>query len=487
MCESILLIQPFRKPSIREIIVKNYPCWEIINSNSLVMASVLEKAGMKVDFLNMQNLFKSYESVQEDSLKGLLSEYEPDIVIFHTDYYISFTSTAVFYSIKMITSYYKAKSHNTKIILVGRNGLALGKKVFDIDPNIDVVIKGECEDFIVSLIDSIKNNCLKNISAIIYKENGKIVENPGIGRILDFDKLPVPAFHLLKNVLELAERFTGLKMRFVPVSIRTSFGCPMNCRYCGGVSTWNEYHMKSKKSLENEIRYFKEVFGNKGKIMFFADELFAYNMDHVNDVADIFMKNSIKIDGLFAHSHIFNEELARKVQKISDFVVFGAENCCDEVLANANKKQTYESLLKAIDIAKKNNLKVSLEWVVGLPGENIKTAAKNINAVYQMIATGQVDNINSYVFCPYPNTEFAVNKEKFGLVIYDSFDEMVEEGYPTYSLTNLTSNQIFIYYLLTQVMIKEALLDREQFQGHFIPQECNLERFEELLEKVGGK
>lgn len=130
---------------MREILVKNYPCIEIINSDALVLGAVIEQAGYEVEFLSLQNVFKSFEDRQRGQLEELLGEYHPNYVIFHTDYYIAFTSTAVFYSVKMITEYYKRTFPYTKFILVGRNGLVMKEKIFDLDKNIDVVMKRECE------------------------------------------------------------------------------------------------------------------------------------------------------------------------------------------------------------------------------------------------------------------------------------------------------------------------------------------------------
>lgn len=483
--KKILLIQPFRKPSLREIMVKNYPCWEIINTSPLILAAVLEKGGYQVDFLSMQNIFKSYEENKCEKLYELLGEYEPDYVIFHTDYYIAFTSTAVFYSIKIITEFYKKKNKNIKNILVGRNGLALKEKVFAIDDNIDVVVKGECEEIILDIFNEIDRGEMSKVPCVLYKEEKKVIENKGCAMIENFDQLPMPAFHLLQNTVAQIEKYTGLKMSYLPVSIRTSFGCPMNCRYCGGVSTWNDYHYKPKEYLEREIQYFKDEIGDKGKILFFADELFTYKKEHVKDVVEIFKTRGLKIEGLFAHSQLFTDEIAGMIKEICNTVVFGAENCCDDILFMANKNQTFESLLKAVSIAKKRKLNVSLEWMVGLPGENVETAAKNINMLYSLLVTRKVDDINTYVFCPYPNSDFVKNCNKYGLTVHDSVDDMLEEGFPTHSLEDLTSNQIFVYFLMTQLAIKMAYADREQFGERFVPEECNMDRIKEIFEKIG--
>lgn len=486
MKNSVLLIQPFRKPSLREVLVKNYPCIEIINSDALILGAVIEQAGYQVDFLSLQNIFKSFDNEQYEQLEELLNEYHPDYVIFHTDYYIAFTSTAIFYSVKKITEHYKKKSPHIKFILVGRNGLAMGEKVFDLDENIDIVMKGECETAIVSVLKAFDSANMEGIPGIIYKSHGKYRETAGEGNIGQIDRLPVPAFHLLNHTRKIIEKYARVKVSSLPVSIRTSYGCPMHCRYCGGIRTWNNYHCKSKEYLDREIAYFQQVMGTEGQILFIADELFTYKKEHIQDVVEVLTKYKIRLGGLFAHSAFFTDEIAEMLSDITDMVFFGGENCCDEVLVIANKQQTFDSLMRAVEIAKRHGLGVTLEWIVGMPGENIRTAAQNINNIYNLLVTRKVDMINTYVLCPYPNTEFADNMEMYGLKVFDSIDEMLEEGYPTYSTKQLSSNQIYVYYLLSQLVVRMALIDKESFKGKYPPMQCNIDRFEEIMKKVEG-
>ncbi|MFR9276312.1 radical SAM protein [Finegoldia magna] len=125
--------------------------------------------------------------------------------------------------------------------------------------------------------------------------------------------------------------------------------------------------------------------GNRIKVVFLADELFTVNRKHVKDVVDVFERHKIMLNGVFSRVDTFNDELAKEIKKISKTVVFGAENCVDDILKLANKNQKFKDVLHACDIAKRNKLDVSLEWIVGLPGESIESAIKNLNTIYSML------------------------------------------------------------------------------------------------------
>lgn len=52
--KNILIIQPFRKPKFKEMVVTNYPFWEVINVAPLVTAAIL-KESYNVQFLSLKH------------------------------------------------------------------------------------------------------------------------------------------------------------------------------------------------------------------------------------------------------------------------------------------------------------------------------------------------------------------------------------------------------------------------------------------------
>lgn len=45
--------------------------------------------------------------------------------------------------------------------------------------------------------------------------------------------------------------------------------------------------MRSSEKIEEELIYMKNVWGNRIKVVFLADELFTVNRKHVKDVVDV--------------------------------------------------------------------------------------------------------------------------------------------------------------------------------------------------------
>lgn len=488
MKRNILIIQPFRKPKFKEIIVKNYPFWEVINVAPLATAATL-KDEYNVHFLSLQNVFKSYQSNQCNELYAILDSYDLDLVVFHTDYFMSNSSTASLFSVKIICDYLKQKDDGIITMLLGKNGETLGKKIFNIIDTLDIIVKGEADEFIVDLVDKLfESKDIKGFPYIYVKDSEGIYCGEGVGRVSNIDALPIPAYELLEDTLKWIEIVNKMPMNTIPVAIRTSYGCTGKCNFCGGMKYWNSYYVRSGEKIDEELVYMHKIWGERIKVVFLADELFTVNEHHVKEVIDVFQKHKVMLNGVFSRVDIFDDELARKIKKLSRTVVFGAENCDDKILKLANKQQKFADVLRACDIAKRQELDVSLEWVIGLPGESVESTIKNLNMIYSLLINKAVDNINTYVFCPHPNTTFYNQKENFEIVSLGKYEDMLEEGgFPQYALKNgLNSTQIFVCYLMSQLIIQDAQQNKDYLPAKYVPADYNFEAFYEFISNMGG-
>ncbi len=486
----IAIIQPFRKPKFKEMIVKNYPNMEVVNTAPLQLASLLKNEGYGIKFISLQNSFRSYEENDYNRLLEIIDDIKADLYIFHTDYYMSNTNTASLFSIKLISKIIKEKNKDIPIILTGKLVENLRGKLFELLPNIDYAIKGEGEDVILSLlkeITTIEEGVISRLKtrAILYKRNQEVLENDGVALVSNYNVLPIIDYSMLDYTIKITEKSLGKEIPNLPISIRTSYGCPFKCNFCGGTKNWNNYRMKTSEVIRCELEIIKRSCSGKLKIVFLADELFTYNREHVQQISIAFKGHGIKVSGLFGHVKYFDIERARDIKEMSDTILFGAENCDSNVLVKANKNISFENVLHATKIAKRCDLAVGLEWIVGLPGETIDTVIKNINLMYTLVMNKTVDFIEPYILCIHPDTEYDIRSEMYGIKSKGNYEHMLEEGgYPQYELDNLSSNQIFVYYLLASLMINEALRTKK-FIDYNIESSCiNISEFRKLFKMI---
>lgn len=112
-------------------------------------------------------------------------------------------------------------------MLLGKNGETLGKELFNIIDTLDIVVKGEADEFIVDLVDRVfESTDIKGFPYIYVKDSEGIYCGEGVGRVENVDSLPVPAYELLEDTLKWIEIVNKMPMNTIPVAIRTSYGCP---------------------------------------------------------------------------------------------------------------------------------------------------------------------------------------------------------------------------------------------------------------------
>ena len=128
---------------------------------------------------------------------------------------------------------------------------------------IDYIVIGEGEETIKELLQAIEGNeDISEIKGIAYLKEGKAVFTGKREPLMDFDKLPLPDFSLVRYA----------KMRLYPVErIR---GCGMNCEFC--TVKGRPRHAEPERLLEH-ISLLVETYNAKD--FFIVDDLFGQQRD----------------------------------------------------------------------------------------------------------------------------------------------------------------------------------------------------------------
>ncbi len=140
--------------------------------------------------------------------------------------------------------------------------------------DIDIVVKGMGLSSIAGIAEAIDGKqSLEGVPSIVYRDKGKVVENPEKPLRINIHEIPVYTnFSMddyperLRNYLEYV-RATGLY---------SSLGCPSRCVFCSRVI--KGYHVKDSKKFVDEIAYFKDTYNMEG--FNFVDNTFTGIIDH---------------------------------------------------------------------------------------------------------------------------------------------------------------------------------------------------------------
>jgi len=417
----------------------------------------------------------------------------PGVLLCENDYYIRSRSITSYNPSLYVAHLIKEINPNCRVILAGGHVSALGHTVFQDSGHIDVVALYEVEQILCDLVENLQQGKpLEEIKGIIYRENNIIKETGGYGTVENLDVLPVPAYHLLRPWIEKIPERTGRASGLVDLTLRTGYGCVNRCAFCAGTPNWNFCRFRSAEKVAEDLEYAKEELKGK-KIIFsyFDDENMNIDADHLTAISRMMQERDIYVEGVLANIPNFTKEVAEEISKFSTSVLTGGENAVDSVLSVINKKQTFDKVRKACKIAKEFNLGVTLQWIIGLPGEDTRTMAVNLNAIFSMLMKGEVKSISPGILRPQPGSDIGEHPDKYGITIHhkDWSQYHSKGGYPAFSTKTLSREQIFTYYLMAELVAAEASQIRGVYEKHDVEPIVwgpETKFFTEFMQQVGS-
>ncbi len=486
----ILVISPFRRPDFRHAVSPSHPFEEPWDSPPFVTAAACEGAGHRTAVLVLQNVYTGFdESVDTENLRELLRLHDPRLVIFTGDHFIASRSTATRYGIDIVSKLFREQGQPL-IGVCGRLATTTGKGLLAAVPEIDFLVVGESEQVLgdVATTALTKGTAgLAQIPHVLTRETVPTGIKVEPAYVTDPNALPLPAFHLAQPSIELLLERRAFHTTTIPFSLRSSFGCKFRCKFCAGVPHWTDYRTKSAARLAAEIDHLVASLPGVARLSFLEDEIATRHLDHVRVVATVLRERGIRLDGLYTHSSLLTDEAARLLAPVVDRVFLGLDSPHDEVLRRMGKGQRLDTVLTAVERARAAGLRTHLEWIIGSPPETVDSVITSLYAIFTLVATGVVENVNTYVYCPHPGTEYAENAAEYGLTVHEPFDMLESGGYPAASSPQLTRNQIFTAYLISQLLITEASSARQRLGPGSTPRPPVRAELARLFAQIGAE
>lgn len=249
---------------------------------------------------------------------------------------------------------------------------------------VDIAVRGEGEVTLAEILDHIKQTDPVNlhqdfsgVNGITFRKGNEVLRTPDRIRNRDLDIFPSP---YLTGEFE-HESFNDLPM----MVIETNRGCPFGCTFCDwGSATLQKFSLFDIDRIKKEI----EIIGKKkARLIYIADSnfgVFERDIEITQSIIDIkqkygypefcgcnFAKNAsnrlAEIIKLMSKSKLMNLGLISL--QSSDSAVLSAIN------RENIKNEKYEKL---IEIFKSENLKLSSELLIGLPGQTVESFKKDL-------------------------------------------------------------------------------------------------------------
>ena len=400
------------------------------------LGGVLEKAGYKTKIIDATGgkrplkITRSQDNLY--NLQGLNSDQILDLIDPNTFIFgisLMFSQEWLFHR-SLIE---KIKKKYPKIIIVagGEHSSAMPEYILKDCPSIDYVIRGEGEFSMLEFSYNLFNGkSVSNIPGISFidREN-KFVDNGLSKRIENIDKLPRPAWHLLKPENYFNEDFSiGLIGGSRNMPILGTRGCPFQCTFCSSPTMWTtRYVMRDPEEIVDEIEWLMKEYKANSFEFFDLTAIIkkSWILKFCNTIKKRKLNNLTWQLPVGTRTESLDEEVLKAIYDTGCyFVCYAPESGSQKSLDIIKKRVKIDRLIKSIKTSVKIGHIAKLNFIIGFPHETLIDCLKTIFfAMYCALRLGVSDILFS-VFAPYPGSElFEKLKKEKKLKVDDNYFE----------------------------------------------------------------
>lgn len=308
------------------------------------------------------------EMSKEDTFKSL-QEIQADIVLI----------TAL--SVEWYKCYHEAARLSkealpkAKVLMGGVYPTVSGDFVLK-DPNIDYIMLGHAEERINRVVKLILENDSKIFfeAGVGYRKNNKIIINPVKTFIGDIpsNRMVKPDYSLQDLNLYLSEYKPENAIVKRETSIISSYGCPYNCVFCATRTiSGRKIAFRPVDDIMDEIKYLIDNY-NIDSIKFLDDNILS-DKQRAKDLFNKMIQNNyvLKFQLMNTAAWLLDEELLDLMKEAGCYALtISLESGNDRVLKDIIHKPLRKEIVPSvIKMCNQRNIFVSMNIVIGLPGE----------------------------------------------------------------------------------------------------------------------
>ncbi len=335
------------------------------------IAAVLKENGHEVEVLDIQAYRYSKEVVEDKISKS-------DADIFGIGGHIT-----VYNFLKDISFLIK-KYHPEKKLIAG-GFLSSAPETILNKTKTDIIVHNEGEVTVCELMDKLqKDESFEGVLGISFKKDGRIVKNPPRPEIKSLDELPFPAYELFPMEAYLNALRPGLG-HVKSMDIITTRGCPYNCTFCYRGS--RIYRIRSAEKIVSQIKFLKEKYGIKA--INFDDENFLVSKRRVMELCDRIINEKLDVRfSCYGRVDNVDKETLERLKKAGCVRLgFGIESGSQRMLDAINKRYTVEQAKRAIMLARKARIPITMTFMIGNEGEDEQTVKETIDFCKELSIT----------------------------------------------------------------------------------------------------
>ena len=327
----------------------------------------------------------------------------------------------------------------------------------------DIVVMGEAEPVIPSLIKCLKQNditCLEKVKGIAYRGQQKTVSVTGLAPHATIKQLSIqhsahvenyPLYWASRVYVEIVRgcsnfRRPSLKLADgrrcihcpvcfnsrTPLSarLRCPVGIPAGCGYCSVPATHGPARSRPREIIVREIRELvkrgvKRIVLSAPDVLDYQRDMLVYPeplTDPCNPPANVDALERL-LDDIFNIDEVSKSETYVMVENIKACLVdeevakllgeyfrgtpvhLGVETGDPQHYRMLGRPGNLADVKRAVRLLSRYGMQVYVYFIYGLPGENLKTAKKTVELMEQLYRLG-AEKVTAYRFTPLPGTAF---------------------------------------------------------------------------------
>ncbi len=294
------------------------------------------------------------------SLESRLGAFKPDI--------IGFGSTTGFHRQYLDLVKPVRKALGIPVIMGGAHPTFF-PEVMEENPWLDFAMRGEAEYAFPMFLRALQGEIpFEEVGNLIFRKDGKIVQNPLIPLVQDLDTIPFPD----RNILTGANKHA--------VFCITSRGCPYNCTYCFNLAYRNLYADLGtycrRRTVDNVIQELKEVkrLNPELQMIVFQDDIFILNHNWVREFCEKYPGEI----GLPFHCHfranLVTPEIASLLSEAGCISAkMAIETAVPELRNNVlGRDMDDDALLRAFEAIQNTDIKLITQNILGIPTSTLE-------------------------------------------------------------------------------------------------------------------
>jgi anaerobic magnesium-protoporphyrin IX monomethyl ester cyclase len=381
----------------------------------LYLASRLEQAGYEVYVEDLQLCRSPLTRLEQD-----LRQHAPEVA--------GITSFSLNLSMaSKILKKVKRLSPDTVTVWGGPHVSFDDREILRCHPWVDVVARGEGEETLTEVVNRIEQGkSLDRVLGITWRgPDGIFRQHPPRPFREDLDRLPRPAWHLLK--LSQYRAFGD------GASLMTSRGCPHRCVFCVGRKMIGARgRFRRPEAVVEEM----EALGRLGfRRIRIEDDLFTFNRERALAICKEMDRRGLHIRWrAYSRVDTIDAELLRWMKETGcERLLYGAESGSPEILKKIRKGIIPEQTRGAVEMTRDAGIGVLASFVLGLPGETPETLRQTLDFARSLQVPYSLN-----LLTPYVGTEVREKAGEWGIRILGADWTRYGQGLPLTSTSTVT-------------------------------------------------